>query len=329
MTAQQIRALAPRPTEYLDEFADCFVTFDTCHHLREYVKGQLSDLPRKSVEPIAHAMDVPPRTLQEFLSWSVWDQDRLRDTVQRLVARDHAQEQAIGIIDESGHPKKGKKTACVQRQYCGATGKVDNCVMSVHLCYASFDTKFRAMLDSDLFLSENVWDAQRRQEAGILEALVYRPKHLIALEQLGHALDNGLHLGWVTADIWYGEKPAFIQGLEALGQRFVPEIPKNLMGWVRPPPDAQTPCGQVQNLVRWSVPMVRQPWLDLHIKDIGMGAMSSKTPRHRSPTASTLQDSWFTSWVICISRCTAPIATATRAATAGWCTRVEQDKHPY
>jgi SRSO17 transposase len=29
------------------------------------------------------------------------------------VVRDHAEEQAIGIVDESGHPKKGKKTACV------------------------------------------------------------------------------------------------------------------------------------------------------------------------------------------------------------------------
>ena len=37
------------------------------------------------------------------------------------------------------------------------------------------------------------------------------------LEQLGRALNNGLHLGWITADIWYGEKPAFIEGLEALG----------------------------------------------------------------------------------------------------------------
>jgi SRSO17 transposase len=176
--------------------------------------------------------------------------DRLRDTVQRLVARDHAEPQAIGIIDESGHPKKGKKTACVHHQYCGASGKLDNCLMSVHLCYASFDTKFRAMLDSDLFLPEKGWDDPRRQEAGIPESLTYRPKHFIALEQLRHALDHGLHLGWITADIWYGEKPAFIEGLEALGQRFVLEIPKNLMGWVRQPADARTPRGQVQNMVR-------------------------------------------------------------------------------
>lgn len=273
MIVQQIRALASRLCKYLDEFAGCFRTRETHRHLNEYVQGQLSDLPRKSVEPIADLMDVPPRTLQEFLSFSQWDHDGLRDTVQRIVARDHAEPQAIGIIDESGHPKKGDKTACVHHQYCGASGKVDNCVMGVHLCYASFDGKFRAMLDSDLFLPEKGWDAKRRKEAGIPESLVYRPKHLIALEQLRRAAENGLHLGWVTADIWYGEKPVFIEGLEDLGLRFVLEIPKNLMGWVRQPADADVPRGEVQDLTRWSRPMVRQEWTDFHIKDTGMGAL--------------------------------------------------------
>jgi SRSO17 transposase len=273
MTVQQIRALGPRLSAYLDEFADCFVAFDTRYHLMQYVQGQLSNLPRKSVEPIAHLMDVPPRTLQEFLSFSHWDQDRLRDTVQRIVARDHSEPQAIGIVDESGHPKKGDKTACVHRDYCGASGKVDNCVMGVHLCHASFDGKFRVMLDSDLFLPEKGWDTDRREEAGIPDALVYRPKHLIALEQLRRAADNGLRFGWIIADIWYGEKPVFIQGLEDLGLRFVLEIPKNLMGWIRRPADTDTPRGEVQNMARWSRPMLDQEWTAFHIKDTGMGAM--------------------------------------------------------
>src|SRR5882724_356671 len=204
MTVQQIRALGPALVEFVGEFADCFIDPDTRYHLTEYVKGQFSNLPRKSVEPMALAMDVPPRTLQEFLSLSKWDHDRLRDTMQRMVARDHAEDQAIGIIDESGHPKKGSKTACVQRQYCGNTGKIDNCVMSVHLCYASFDGRFRTMIDSDLYLPQTGWDddADRRREADIPDSVVYRPKHRIALEQLRRALDNGMRFGWIVADEW-------------------------------------------------------------------------------------------------------------------------------
>jgi SRSO17 transposase len=274
MTIQQIRALGPALVEFVGEFADCFIDPDTRYHLTEYVKGQLSDLPRKSVEPIALLMDVPPRTLQEFLSLSQWDHDRLRDTMQRLVAAEHGEAQAIGIIDESGHPKKGSKTACVQRQYCGNTGKIDNCVMSVHLCYAGFDGRFRAMIDSELYLPEKGWDdPERRREAGIPQSVTYRPKHLMGLEQVRGAVENGVHLGWVLADEWYGEKPSFVEGLETLGLRFVLEIPKNLMGWLYEPDDVEARRGEVQNLVRWSRPMLYQPWTAFHIKDTNMGAM--------------------------------------------------------
>lgn len=273
MTLQQIRALGPALAEFLDEFRPCFKTFDTYYHLREYVSGQLSDLPRKSVQPIADLMDVPPRTLQEFLSLADWDEDRLRDTVQTIVARDHADPQAIAIVDESGYPKKGKKTACVQRQYCGAVGKKDNCVMGVHLAYATFDGRFRAMLDSDLYLPKDGWDEQRRAEAKIPPELTYRPKHVIALEQLRRALANGMTIQWVTADEWYAEKPEFIAGLEELGLQFVLEIPRNLMGWIREPKDAEVPRGEVQNMVVWSRPLLYQDWVPYHIKDTEAGPM--------------------------------------------------------
>jgi SRSO17 transposase len=274
MTAQQIRALGPALSRFLDEFSDCFIHWQTRDHLKQYVQGQLSNLPRKSVEPIANLAGVPPRTLQEFLSMAAWDDERLRDTVQRIVMRDCAEPQAIVIVDESGHSKKGNKTACVHRDYCGAVGKVDNCVMTVHLCYASFDGQFRTMIDTDLFLPKEGWnDPKRREEAEIPDAVVYRPKYVIAQEQLQRALANGTRFGWVTADEWYGQKPAFIEGLEAMGLRFVLEIPKNLMGWLYEPKDADASRGEVRNLVRWSGPMLRQEWVEFHVKDTNQGAM--------------------------------------------------------
>jgi SRSO17 transposase len=130
------------------------------------------------------------------------------------------------------------------------------------------------MIDSDLYLPEKGWDEpDRRREAGVAESVVYRSKHEIGLEQVRRAVENGVYLGWVLADEWYGEKPAFIEGLERLGRRFVLEIPKNLMGWTREPGDADTSRGEVQNLVRWSRPMLYQPWTAFHIKDTNKGAM--------------------------------------------------------
>ena len=74
MDAEQIRGLGPQLCRYLGHFDDCFDCGPTRAHLPIYVRGQLSDLPRKSVEPIALAEGVPPRTLQEFLSLLDWDE---------------------------------------------------------------------------------------------------------------------------------------------------------------------------------------------------------------------------------------------------------------
>src|SRR5689334_1889387 len=136
MTANEILALRPRIGQFLRRFDDCFVSDKTREHLRVYVQGQLSNLPRKSVEPIALAADMAPKTLQQFLSLAKWDHLLMRDRLQHLVTSGHRGPQVIGVFDETGCPKKGHKTPGVQRQYCGATGKIDNCIVTVHLALA-------------------------------------------------------------------------------------------------------------------------------------------------------------------------------------------------
>ncbi len=64
MVVDQIRQLEWRLAEFLAQFHDCFGRKDTRAHLGAYVRGQLSDLPQKSVEPIALEAAVAPRTLQ-------------------------------------------------------------------------------------------------------------------------------------------------------------------------------------------------------------------------------------------------------------------------
>jgi SRSO17 transposase len=275
MTVDQVLSLGPALANYLAEFADCFGRSEPGQHLTHYVRGQLSNLPRKSVEPIALFNNLAPRTLQEFLNTDVWDHRKLRDHVQQIVARDHVDPQAIGVIDDSGHPKKGKKTAGVQWQYCGRSGKTDNCVVTVHLSYSSFDTTFRTMLDSDLFLPEG-WDQDRPRcrQAGIPDTVVYRPKYDIALEQLDRARANGVHFGWISADIWYSQKPKFLAGLEERQCRYVVEIPRNLQGWLyEPGVNPRHPARSVQELCQRAKPMKNQEWLPFHIKDTNKGPM--------------------------------------------------------
>jgi len=175
-----------------------------------------------------------PRTLQGFLEFAKWDEIRMRDRLQQIVARDHANPQAIGTIDETGYPKQGRHTAGVKRQWCGRTGQIDNCVISVHVGYAAGD--FQCILDSDVYLPEN-WaeDPQRRAEAHIPDDVVYRKKTAIALGQVRRALGNGIRVSAWTFDEWYGHDREFLMGLEGLGQDYVGEVPSNFLVWLKEP----------------------------------------------------------------------------------------------
>jgi SRSO17 transposase len=234
MDAEQLRQLEPKLEGFLGRFADCFARKDTRAHLGVYVRGQLSDLPEKSVEPIALEAGVAPRTLQEFLSQLKWDGPRLRDRVQEIVRTEHAGTHAIGIFDETSDPKKGDKTPGVQKQWCGRLGKLENCLVTVHLGYAVED--FHCLLDGELFLPER-WaaDRPRCREAGIPDTVAYRPKWRIALELYDRALANGVQFDWLTFDEGYGGKPEFLREVAARQQNYVAEVPRSFTGWLKAP----------------------------------------------------------------------------------------------
>lgn len=229
MDIQTLAALRPALDVFVAEMSIGVKTRPTRAHVRAYVAGQLSGLERKSVEPIAERMNVAPRTLQQFLSSHRWDEAGMVDRLQRRVAERHPHGQSIGIIDETSFPKKGDQSPGVQRQHCGATGKIDNCVVSVHLGYVAGD--FHALLDGDLYLPK-AWieDPERREDAGIPHDLTYRTKPQIAMEQLRAAVGRGVHLAWLCADELYGRSHEFRLGVADLGITYVVEIPCNTTG---------------------------------------------------------------------------------------------------
>jgi len=231
MTEQEIAELGPAFARYLERFRVCFRQSRTATHFGTFCRGLLSDLPRKSVEPIALEAGTAVRTLQEFLATAQWDHDRARDLLQQrfgaVLAEVPADDLgAVGVIDETSCQKWGDQTPGVQRQYLGCVGKIDNGIVTVHVGVAK--GTFQALLDADLYLPA-AWaaDRERCRAAGIPDAVGYRAKWRIALDQLIRLRANGVTFDWLTFDEGYGSKGPFLWVLGLVGQKFVAEVPVN------------------------------------------------------------------------------------------------------
>jgi SRSO17 transposase len=280
MEADQIRSLRPAMAAFMSRYERYFNRRATFEHFQRYLLGLLTDLERKSVEPIALAAGVAVRTLQEFLAFFKWDHDRVRAQLQRDIADAHGA--GIGVIDASGHAKRGDKTPGVQRQYCGETGKIDNCVVGQHLLYTDNDPRnpFACVLASDLYLPQS-WvndrasGGARCRDAGIPDELVYRPKWKIALEQVEQAIGRGVRFDWITFDEDYGSVNDFWFALDKLGQRGVGEAKCNFTGWVVKPAcrslRAEHAPRRVDRLVTHSPAFRGQRWQKMTIKDSTRG----------------------------------------------------------
>src|SRR5664280_1245859 len=109
MTGEQIGSLLAELPKFLAAFRPYFQREKTFGYLQKYLLGLVADVKRKSIEPIALAAGVPVRTLQEFLSFFVWDHQRVDDALGRLVADRRGGPEALGILDACGHPKRGAK----------------------------------------------------------------------------------------------------------------------------------------------------------------------------------------------------------------------------
>jgi len=231
MTEQEIADLGPAFAGHLLRFGSCFPQKRVANHFGTFCRGLLSDMPRKSVEPIALESGTAVRTLQEFLATTQWDHGHARDLLQRRFASVLADLPGddlgtIGVIDETSCQKWGDQTPGVQRQYLGCVGKIDNGIVTVHIGVAK--GAFQALLDADLYLPE-AWaeDRKRCRDAGIPDDIGYRAKWRIALDQWLRLGGNGVSFDWLTFDEGYGSKVPFLWVLGVVGQKFVAEVPVN------------------------------------------------------------------------------------------------------
>jgi SRSO17 transposase len=178
-----------------------------------YLKGLILPGERKSIEPMAAR--VAPGDLQQlhhFVSTSPWATAPLEEELVHAADRLVGGPEAVLVIDDTALVKQGRHSVGVKRQYCGQLGKRANCQSLVSLTLARSEVPVGVGLR--LFLPED-WsaDAARRTAAGVPEAVAYRPKWRIALDEIDRVLAAGARFGAVLADAEYGKAAGFRAGL--------------------------------------------------------------------------------------------------------------------
>ena len=186
-----------------------------------YIRGLLSATERKNGWQLAeHLGDPTPDGVQHLLARADWDADAARDDLLGYVAEHLGHPDGVLVVDETGFLKKGTKSAGVARQYSGTAGRIENCQVGVFLGYAA--PKGRALLDRALYLPKG-WaaDADRREEAGVPEAVGFATKIVLARRMVERAVAAGVPAKWVVADAVYGSDYHFRLTAETLGLGYV------------------------------------------------------------------------------------------------------------
>ena len=128
--------------------------------------------------------------LHHFVSTSPWATAPLEDELVKAADRLVGGPDAVLVVDDTALVKQGRYSVGVKRQYCGQLGKRANCQSLVSLTLARAEVPVCVGLR--LFLPED-WcgDAGRRVAAGVPEAIGYRPKWQIALDEIDRVLAGG------------------------------------------------------------------------------------------------------------------------------------------
>src|SRR5215472_17990871 len=224
-TPEEVACLSEELAAYYQHFAPLFYRREQREWAEIYVRGLLTaDVPRKNVEAMAlrllgvglHA-ERQVRALQQFIGEGKWDDDARLSEHQRLVNETLGEEDGVLIVDGSEFPKHGDHSAGVAPQWCGHSGKKDNCQAGVFLGYAS--RKGATLLDRRLYLPEAWFDEEHKtrwQECQIPDEIAFQTQHDLAAELVEKIMTSGrIRARWIACDEGYGDSPAFLQRLDA------------------------------------------------------------------------------------------------------------------
>jgi SRSO17 transposase len=245
LAPRDLTALADELLAYHAHFAPLFQRQEQRQWALTYLHGQLLDLERKSIEPIALAHpDGNVQAMQQFISLGGWDDAAVLHLHQQLVAETLGESNTgVLIIDGCDFPKQGSYSVGVARQWCGALGKVANCQASVVACYASQEGY--TLVERQLYMPK-VWFSpayqDRRERCGVPADLTFQTQPEIAwqlIERL-HS-EQILPFSWVIGDEHFGNNPLLLDQIAAAQLNYFMEVPHDTLVWQERPATAVPP----------------------------------------------------------------------------------------
>jgi SRSO17 transposase len=246
LAPRDVEALAEELVAYHAEFAPLFRRAEQRTWALAYLQGQLLELERKSIEPMALALEQGDgQAMQQFISQGAWDDAVILAHHQQVVAETLG-DPATGvlILDGCDFPKQGTHSVGVARQWCGALGKVANCQASVVACYAS--ARGYTVVDRRLFLPEAWFTAdyrQQRAECGVPGNLTVQTHTALAWDIVQTVQARQvLPFEWVLCDEAVGNDPTFLDRLAAAELLYLAEVPHTTRVWLTRPSAAVPPA---------------------------------------------------------------------------------------
>ena len=135
VSPELLKDLLPRLNQFVLPFVGSLLEPEQKQHAVEYMSGLVSGLRRKTGEGIAYLHDQERQGIQKFIGYVPWDHQPLLATLASQVGQELGEADGVIVFDPSAFAKKGTKSVGVGRQWCGRLGKVENCQVSVYMCY--------------------------------------------------------------------------------------------------------------------------------------------------------------------------------------------------
>lgn len=230
-------SLERRFERYCDGVVSTLLHADREQPARWYIKGLMLPGERKSVEPMAARVQPQNvrsahQSMHHLVADAAWsDEAMLSAVAERVLPKLIEASGAVHwIVDDTGFPKKGKHSVGVARQYCGQTGKQDNCRVAVSLSIAG--DRGSLPVGYQLYLPRD-WagDDERRRKVGVPQEVAFRTKPELAMQQIEAALAAGYPRGVVLADAAYGDETAWRERLASHGLTYAVGVRPGTTVW--------------------------------------------------------------------------------------------------